>query len=250
MPFAGSAIAVFISLFISTFVHAQANEDYQVVEEKQEQDYSFQSREGNEPVLQPRHIPEARIKEIKDQDAFWYADKIFKKEKEAPEVKIKDPYVPVSERTWFQTLLWLAIIGGFAGALIWFLSENKVGLFSRKTRAVAEGESEEISEDIFAINYQKEIDKAIQQGNYRLAVRLMFLRLLKNMSDRNIINYKQDKTNLDYLMELQPTSYYSNFFRIARNYEYSWYGQFEVDPDVYTIIKKDFDQFDRMLYKG
>ena len=88
-----------------------------------------------------------------------------------------------------------------------------------------EGKEEELAtEDIFAINYQKEIDKAAQQGNYRLAVRLLFLRILKNLSQKNIIRYTQDKTNLDYLVQLHATRYYSDFFRITRNYEYSWYG--------------------------
>ena len=116
----------------------------------------------------------------------------------------------------------------------------------KNVKTINAGE-DEITEDIFAINYQKEIDKAAAQGNYRLAIRLMFLRLLKNMSEKSIIRYKQDKTNLDYLLELHPTNYYTRFFRITRNYEYSWYGQFNVSEDAYKIIRNDFDQFDKEL---
>src|SRR5690606_4231613 len=113
----------------------------------------------------------------------------------------------------------------------------------RRTKKVKEAEraDEEMPEDIFAINYQREIDKATAQRNYRLAVRLMFLRLLKSMSERNIIRYQQDKTNLDYLMQLHNTTYYKDFFRITRNYEYSWYGKFDVSEEAYRLIRKDFD---------
>jgi hypothetical protein len=98
-------------------------------------------------------------------------------------------------------------------------------------------------EDIFAINYQKEIDKAAAAKNYRLAIRLMFLRLLKTMSEQNVIQYKQDRTNFDYLTQLMNTRLYNDFFRITRNYEYVWYGKLSVSDETYAVIKKDFDQF-------
>jgi hypothetical protein len=143
--------------------------------------------------------------------------------------------------------LWLVIIGGFAGFLMWYLAGSNVGLFRRKSNIMGSEEEETVTGDIFAINYQKEIDKAAQQGNYRLAVRLMFLQLLKNLSEKNIIRYSQERTNMDYLIQLQPTRYYPDFFRITRNYEYSWYGHFTVNEEAYRIIKNDFTNFERQL---
>jgi hypothetical protein len=129
-----------------------------------------------------------------------------------------------------------------------YLAATDVHLFRKKSVPVSNKEEEdEISEDIFAINYQKEIDKAAAQGNYRLAVRLLFLRLLKNMSDKNVISYKQDKTNSDYLMQLSSTNYYQDFFRITRYYEYSWYGKFEVSNEAYLLINKEVQQFENLL---
>ena len=75
----------------------------------------------------------------------------------------------------------------------------------------------------------------------------MFLHLLKNLSERNIINYKQDKTNFDYLSEVHSTSWYQPFFKVTRNYEYSWYGKFEINENAYRLIQKDFDQFKNQL---
>jgi hypothetical protein len=71
----------------------------------------------------------------------------------------------------------------------------------------------------------------------------MFLQLLKNLSEKNIIQYKHDRTNFDYLSQLYATRYYEDFFRITRHYEYSWYGQFEVSPKTYQVIKKEFEDF-------
>jgi hypothetical protein len=195
--------------------------------------------------LQLRTLPGSIVKKMQNDDDYWYANTQFKKKK----AKQEDiSYTPLSQRSWFQTLLWLIIIGGFAGFIIWYLAGSNVSLFRKKAKAISGEEHDGIeTDDIFAINYQKEIDKAAQQQNYRLAVRLMFLRVLKNLSEKNIIQYNQGKTNLDYLIQLQPTRYYKDFFRITRNYEYSWYGEFEVNERAYNIIRNDFDNFDRQM---
>lgn len=199
-------------------------------------------------IVHQRNVPDGRIKELQKDKSFWYVDPDKKKKKRDDQNVHMSSYTPLGQQTWFQTLIWLVIIGGFAAALMWYLSSSSVGLFRKKNLANADtGEMEEMPENIFAINYQKEIDKAASQGNYRLAVRLMFLRLLKNLSERNIIQYKQDRTNFDYLMQLQPSNYYTGFFRLTRNYEYSWYGQFQVNEEAYKIIRNDFDQFERQL---
>ena len=196
-----------------------------------------------------RHVPDSLIKKMKQEDAFWYANAEIKEEENANTKDQESGYTPVGQRKWFQTLLWLVIIGGFGGVILWYLAGSRVGLFRKKNKAIESNDEEELStEDIFAINYQKEIDKAEAGGNYRLAIRLMFLRLLKDMAGKNIIRYKQDKTNLDYLFQLSATVYYDHFFRICRNYEYSWYGQFEVRETAYRIIRNDFVQFNHQIH--
>lgn len=190
--------------------------------------------------LKIQKLPDSFVKRMQNDDAFWYANEIFRKKE--PQ-KFDGSFI---DSTLFQTILWLIIIGGFATFLMMYLYNSNTGLF-RKSKTIGIEETNEETSDIFAINYQKEIDKAISKSDYRLAIRMMFLRVLKNLADRNIIQYKQDNTNFDYLLQLQPTGMYADFFRITRNYEYSWYGQFEVDKDKFDLIKKDFDHFDRKL---
>jgi hypothetical protein len=220
-----------------------------------------------------RNIPGKTVKELKEDEDFWYANAAIKtkksgkavvhereqgkkgqkgqKEKNEPSIKEEQPSTStrsMPQRSWGQTLIWIVILAIFIGGLLMYLGGNNIGLFRKKNVLTGDGEKEEeISEDIFAINYQKEIDKAAAQGNYRVAIRLMFLRALRNLSEKNIIRYKQDKTNLDYLMELHPTAYYNGFFRCTRNFEYSWYGQFNVSEEGYKVIRSDFDQFDKTV---
>lgn len=203
--------------------------------------------EGDSLSVQQRKLSDSLVKKMQADKDFWYANASFEKVKKKEQNSAGSYYVPLGQRAWFQTLVWLVIIGGFAAFLMIYLTGSNVGLFRKKNVVTKDDEVEGITEDIFAINYQKEIDKAAMQGNYRLAVRLMYLRLLKNMSEKNIIQYKQDKTNFDYLLQLHPAKHYNSFFRITRNYEYSWYGKFDVSEDAYRVISSEFDQFDREL---
>ncbi|HEX7845165.1 MAG TPA: hypothetical protein VF476_05135 [Chitinophagaceae bacterium] len=205
-----------------------------------------------------RHLPDSVVNALKQQEDFEYGTKTGNSSsgqsssggqygnKTTTRERNSDSETSITpvKRNGLQIGLWAVIIAGFAIFLVIWLSGT---LFRKKTKMISETETGEITEDIFAINYQKEIDKAAASGNYRLAIRLMFLRLLKNMSEKNIIRYKQDSTNLDYLMQLHASDHYHDFFRIARNYEYSWYGHFEVKEDAYKIIRSDFDSFDRKI---
>ena len=188
--------------------------------------------------ISARNVPETTIQSYREMDDFWYANIGVKKEKKA---KARQS---LFEQPWFDSLMLFIIIGGFALVLIMYLSSSNAGLFRRRNKAIKEEEYAVETEDIFQINYQREIDRAAGAGNYRLAIRLMFLRLLKNLSQKNIIQYGHDRTNFDYLLQLSSTKYYSEFFKITRHYEYSWYGKFEISKETYAYIKDEFDKFD------
>ena len=209
-------------------------------EDKIEKEY-FLRKEftgGLPDTLKFRRLPDNTIKALREDKAFWYANEIFNKKKKEGASFTAHPL--------FQTVLWLIIVGGFVTFLILYLYNSNASLF-RKSRNIADEETDAETSDIFTINYQKEIDKAVGTSNYRLAVRLMFLRLLRNLSDKNFIQYKQDTTNFDYMMQLHPTGMYPGFSRLARHYEYSWYGQFDIDKEKYSIIKNEFENFERKL---
>lgn len=195
--------------------------------------------------FEKRSLPDSAIKKMQRDDEFWYANYAF--EKEEQKERNLNGKTPVTERTWFQTLMWLVIIGGFAYALILYLSDSSIGVFRKKVKSINEEQLVEESENIFEINYRDRIDKAIKAGNYRLATRLMFLQMLKTMAGKNMIHYQQDHTNFDYLMQLRNTIYYADFFRITRNYEYAWYGNFPVNEEAWHIIKSNFEKFEITL---
>ncbi len=101
----------------------------------------------------------------------------------------------------------------------------------------------EFEEDIHKINFDELIAAAISRNDYRKAIRLHFLKLLKELTDNNLITWQIDKTNNDYSMELSNSKFSNKFKELALLYEYIWYGDFQLDETNFknTISKfKDF----------
>ena len=100
--------------------------------------------------------------------------------------------------------------------------------------------TEDVYEDIFSLSYTKLIQQAEKEKDYRVAIRLMFLQILKSLSDVGAIQYQPDHTDLEYLQQLSQSKYYKDFFNVMRSYEYAWYGKFFISPEKYATIKNDF----------
>ena len=101
----------------------------------------------------------------------------------------------------------------------------------------------EFEEDIHKINFDEMIADAINRTDYRKAIRLHFLKLLKELTDKNLIKWQIDKTNNDYSMELSNGKFSKQFQELALLYEYIWYGDFQLDETNFKNILSKFKDF-------
>jgi len=243
-------VAVQDSVAIIDSITAATDEEYEddtvPVEEKKEAWFDPKWMAASDSVIL-RQVSSATIKAQQADEEFWYANYPFKKEKikeDEPQAHASEPLITGSA---LETILWIIVIAGFITFLVMFLKNGNVGIFRRSRTIQTPDASGEDFEDIFAINYEQQIDKAAAEGNYNLGVRLLYLRLLRTLAERNIIDYQQDRTNFDYLLQLQSTKYYKDFFRLTRNYEYGWYGQFRMEGQQFDLVRRQFADFDRTL---
>jgi hypothetical protein len=105
----------------------------------------------------------------------------------------------------------------------------------------------ESTENIHEINFDEEIEKAIASHNYRLAVRLLYLRSLKQLSDNGLIQWQPEKTNSVYVYELNNPSVRQSFVSLTRQFEYVWYGGFNIDGAAFGNINQLFQNFKKQL---
>lgn len=106
--------------------------------------------------------------------------------------------------------------------------------------------SEEI-EDINVIDFDKLIEDAVEKGNYRFAVRLNYLKVLKLLADRGIISWRIEKTNREFVREIKLKQIKSAFENITSNFELIWYGGLTIEADSYNEIKESFTSFNSFL---
>lgn len=130
-------------------------------------------------------------------------------------------------------------------AIIFGIYKSEIkGLFVSNKNELNVSES---LEDIHSIDYEKMIEDAIENKNYRYAVRLNYLRSLKFLSDKEIINWKIDKTNHEFLREIKLINLKSKFEKITTDFESIWYGGFEVDLSAYLHLQNYYSDFNSTL---
>jgi hypothetical protein len=218
---------------------------------------NYQFKELTEPgKVNTRTVPDAELNKVKSDKAYWYVNTVPPRNRQkgsSPGVNEKgdkeqeDQQRGVFHFGWLNTVFWILLIAGFVALLTWFLSTANIRLFRKKVKEGEQELEEETYTDIFHMDLDHDIQRAIDAKDYTLAVRLMYLQTLRALSDRNLINYSHEKTNSDYLFQLASTKYYKTFFRLTRSFDYTWYGHFQLSEDSFAAIRNDFSSFKQQL---
>ncbi|WP_343522874.1 DUF4129 domain-containing protein [Pedobacter sp.] len=104
-----------------------------------------------------------------------------------------------------------------------------------------------ITENIHEIDYERELQRLVAERKFRLAVRLLYLRTLKKLSDAEIINWQPNKTNYNYLMEIDKPELRNDFGKLTLQFDYIWYGDFPIDEVKFDPINQSFNQFNSQI---
>jgi glutaredoxin len=102
---------------------------------------------------------------------------------------------------------------------------------------------ETIEENLLESDIDKFIKQALSQSNYRLALRLYYLKCIKELSIHNRVVWKKDKTNYEYLSELKNWEEQKTFQNITQNYERIWYGELTLEQADFKIAETTVLQF-------
>jgi len=100
---------------------------------------------------------------------------------------------------------------------------------------------DDIEKNLIHIDFEKLIKETLKEGNNRLAVRYYYLWILKRLSEKNIIEWHAEKTNTDYLYEIQSADLKTDFQYLSYLYNYIWYGEFEMTEHTFLHAKKAFE---------
>ncbi len=82
--------------------------------------------------------------------------------------------------------------------------------------------------------------EALAQGDYAQAIRLHYLGVIKDLSNKSLIEWAREKTNLNYLREMRGHPLHPAFKRATQTYERVWYGNTPVNKDQYAQLETLF----------
>lgn len=101
----------------------------------------------------------------------------------------------------------------------------------------------DIENNIHVADFKSLIEIAESENNYRLAVRYYYLWLLRSLTNAQLIDYDVEKTDSDYLYELQSKTNRDQFSYTSYLYNYIWYGEFDVNTQQFDKAKHAFTTF-------
>ena len=142
----------------------------------------------------------------------------------------------------FGIIFWILAIGLFV-YLVYRLFLSNSSFLSRSRKNIAS--------DIAVIDEENASDpdsplrNAIRNGNYRLAVRYLYLQSLQRLSEKKFIEINTNKTNYEYVMEVRRHKFANEFASLTLQYEYVWYGEYPVDEKLFEQIQGSFTQFNK-----
>ncbi|WP_083937686.1 DUF4129 domain-containing protein [Hymenobacter aerophilus] len=197
------------------------------------------------PVGKLRRPAAGRLAELRQQAEFQYAepepdrssDTVWSRFWRAFGRWLAGLFSGKTYETRGRYVVYALFAAAFGYVLLRLLRLDLTGLLGRRGRALPLP-YEALTEDIHGIDFATELDRAEQAGNYRLALRLGYLQTLRQLTERNLIQWQPDKTNHDYLRELAGTRLAAGFRALTRQFEYVWYGELPLAASQYPELRE------------
>lgn len=133
--------------------------------------------------------------------------------------------------------------------LKFFLKVNTNSIVSNSSNksVVSITEEESLIKNTDLINL---IQLAINNNNYRLAIRYYYLNILKKLEGKELILWEQQKTNEDYIKEISKENIKEAFKDLTRLYDFVWYGNFDINELEFTRVEAAFIKTENLIRKG
>lgn len=125
------------------------------------------------------------------------------------------------------------IVGGQS-----FVSNKKVDFDKQKAFDIKDVEA-----NLHETELERYLRQATESGDYKSAIRIYYLMIIKRLSEQKLIHWKKDKTNSEYIKEMRHSQLFKSFRKVTRLFDYVWYSDAEIDKDAYAALQPDFNGF-------
>ncbi len=140
-------------------------------------------------------------------------------------------------------LFWTVIIALIVAALvylIWLLSKSNSNYISQEE---SDNIINQIEENLIAANLDELINKAVQAGNWELAVKLNYFKVLKTLVVKELIKYRKDKSNKEYLYEIFDTPHFRELKNLNNAFDRLRFAKIAVTQTEYNSFSNECSTF-------
>lgn len=200
-----------------------------------------------------RRLDSSKLAKYLEQRAFGYAKTKAKKE-EAPKNNVFGKWLlnlfkGINLDKVEKFLIYALATFAFA-LLVWGgIKFDFFNLITQKPTPIEQQIVSELMEDISDKDFSPQIEAAIRAGDFRMAIRWMYIEILQTLHHRNLIAWAVYKTNDDYARELRQMPFHKAFLAVSRVYEKVFYGNLQLSEADFEQARQDFVQFLQQLPK-
>ncbi len=201
--------------------------------------------EDEEEAPEPLFLPKDSLEKIRKQADYAYMANLDSLLRNLNEKKPEPKEDSGSSRSIFDFAFVKIIVWGLAIlAVLYILYQLLAGqqnLFYKNKKLEDEGGSG--LTDTSGLSPLVLLQQAVARGDYRLAVRYHFLYILQLMGEKGLVILQPQKSDAQYLAELRGKPPANDFSKITLQYEYVWYGEFELNAEQYRLIEGGYRKF-------
>lgn len=202
-------------------------------------------------ILLPRHFDSLKLQKFAQESAFQYEftpppDSWWQRIKYQIEQWLLSLLTQGYGQGTLKLILYTIISICCLLALAALLRIKISGLFFRSSRPQSAFSFAD-EDKIDGIDFSAEIEKAIAQQQYRRAIRLHYLFILKLLTERKWVAFQPHKTNSDYLQEFPHNAFHKQFAHITYLFDTIWYGDSPFVPADFEQLQQPFIAFREYL---
>lgn len=147
--------------------------------------------------------------------------------------------------------LWIILLvaGAILAVVYFFMNTRARGMLARRSARLG-GTVSVFEEDIDAQSLDKGIQESLASGDYRLAFRWLYIKLLTELDQAGEIRLTSYKTNRDYRREMRDHPRREVFREISRAFEYFWYGDHSPGENEFASWREVVDQLTPKINSG
>lgn len=195
------------------------------------------------------------IKEIRYEKEPEKEEKQEPLEEEEAQVEYEEPF---DWSDWLQgvflsdlaKIICIILVVALLTFLIIQLTRARIKSAKIKLQPVSAEIPTNLDEDLPESDLERYLRLALEKSDFKTAVRVLFLMSIQKMNELELIRWKKDKTNRDYLNEIRPLPYYGDFRELTLIYEVVWYGERNLIKTEFDQVKGAFDQYRQKLGTG